>query len=206
MSPASLTRNITSHSMKSQAFHSLLRWKMIILPIPITSYHFSLKCWENVHFELWVKGFQPMNFDYSAYWYFLRCTWGTGYLSNTTRNFHNVRSFRPYPAFFFLFFFSSCVLYTFRSIFRSYTIPLIPEAVASWAEESIYIQFTLDEPKVRGKNLEKKLEITNSACGIFHCTWTAPICARAFHNWKWHLIFLRYAYPPHPRRIFVTHC
>ena len=29
--PCSLTRNITSHSMKKVAFHSLLRWKMITL-------------------------------------------------------------------------------------------------------------------------------------------------------------------------------
>ena len=29
----SLTRNITSHSVENMAFHSLLRWKMIILPI-----------------------------------------------------------------------------------------------------------------------------------------------------------------------------
>ena len=41
--PCSLTRNITSHSMKNLAFHSLLRWKMIILPILTTSFiHFSL--------------------------------------------------------------------------------------------------------------------------------------------------------------------
>ena len=31
--PCNLTRNITSHSMKNLAFHSLLRWKMITLPI-----------------------------------------------------------------------------------------------------------------------------------------------------------------------------
>ena len=41
--PCSLTRNITSHSMKNLAFHSLLRWEMIILPILTTSFiHFSL--------------------------------------------------------------------------------------------------------------------------------------------------------------------
>ena len=34
--PCSLTRNITSHSIRNLAFHSLLRWKMIIL------YNFSL--------------------------------------------------------------------------------------------------------------------------------------------------------------------
>ena len=33
----SLTRNMTSHSMKNLAFHSLLRWKMFILPILTTS-------------------------------------------------------------------------------------------------------------------------------------------------------------------------
>ena len=39
----SLASNITSNSMRNLAFHSLLRWKMIILPIPITSpIHFSL--------------------------------------------------------------------------------------------------------------------------------------------------------------------
>ena len=35
--PCSLTRNITSHSMKNLAFHGLLRWKMIILPLLTTS-------------------------------------------------------------------------------------------------------------------------------------------------------------------------
>ena len=43
--PSSLTRNITSHSMENLAFHySLLRQKMIILPVLITSLiHFSLR-------------------------------------------------------------------------------------------------------------------------------------------------------------------
>ena len=36
--PCSLTRNITSHSMKNLAFHCLLRWKMIALQILTTSY------------------------------------------------------------------------------------------------------------------------------------------------------------------------
>ena len=46
--PCSLTRNITSHSMKNLAFHSLPRWKMIILPILTTSrMNFSLKGSEN---------------------------------------------------------------------------------------------------------------------------------------------------------------
>ena len=40
--PASLTRNMTSQSMENLAFHSLLTWKMIILPILATSLiHFS---------------------------------------------------------------------------------------------------------------------------------------------------------------------
>ena len=45
--------------MKNLAFHSLLRWKMIILPIITTSLiHFSLKGWENYFFKTseW-KGF-----------------------------------------------------------------------------------------------------------------------------------------------------
>ena len=50
----SLTRNITSDSMENLAFQSLLRWKMIILPILTTSLlHFSLKGWENVTFWSW---------------------------------------------------------------------------------------------------------------------------------------------------------
>ena len=36
--PHSLTRNITSHSMKNLAFHSWLRWEMIILLILTTSF------------------------------------------------------------------------------------------------------------------------------------------------------------------------
>ena len=35
--PYILTRNITLHSMKNLAFHSLIRWKMIILPSLTTS-------------------------------------------------------------------------------------------------------------------------------------------------------------------------
>ena len=47
--PCSLTRNITSHSMKNLAFHSLPGWNVIILPILTTLLvHFSLKGWENV--------------------------------------------------------------------------------------------------------------------------------------------------------------
>ena len=37
ISPPASTRNITSHSKENLAFHSLLRWKMIILPTLITS-------------------------------------------------------------------------------------------------------------------------------------------------------------------------
>ena len=51
--PCSLTRNITSHSVENLAFHSLLRWKMIILPLLTTSLiHFSLKGLENVLFDI----------------------------------------------------------------------------------------------------------------------------------------------------------
>ena len=51
--PCSPNRNITSHSRKNVAFHSSLRWGMIILPILNNSLiHFSLKCWENALFEL----------------------------------------------------------------------------------------------------------------------------------------------------------
>ena len=49
----SLARNITSHSTKNLAFHTLLRWKMVILAILTTSLiHLSSKGWENVLFEL----------------------------------------------------------------------------------------------------------------------------------------------------------
>ena len=51
--PCSLTRNITSHSMKTLAFHGLLRSQMITLPLLTTSLiHLSLKGCENVLFEL----------------------------------------------------------------------------------------------------------------------------------------------------------
>ena len=50
------------------AFHSLLRWKMTILPILTTSLiHFSLKGWENVLFEL---GSERVNVNHD----FKRCT------------------------------------------------------------------------------------------------------------------------------------
>ena len=53
--PCSLTRNMTSHSMGNLTFHSLLRWKVIILQILATSliqYNRFLKGWENTLFEL----------------------------------------------------------------------------------------------------------------------------------------------------------
>ena len=62
--PCSLTRDITSHSMKNLAFHSLLRWKVITLPILTTSLiHLSLKAfqrervWRMSFLNLGVKGF-----------------------------------------------------------------------------------------------------------------------------------------------------
>ena len=43
--------------MENLAFDSLLRWKIIILPILITSHtHFSVKGWENVLMNLGVNG------------------------------------------------------------------------------------------------------------------------------------------------------
>ena len=52
------TRNITSHSMENLAFHSLGKWKMIILPILNTSFiHLSLKGFgERIFLNLGVKG------------------------------------------------------------------------------------------------------------------------------------------------------
>ena len=48
-SPCSLNRNITLDHMKNLTFHSLLRWKMIILPILTTPLiHFSLEVLGNV--------------------------------------------------------------------------------------------------------------------------------------------------------------
>ena len=52
---------MTSHSMKKLAFHSLLRWKMIILSILTTLLiHFSLRGWENVLLNLGVKGIRQL--------------------------------------------------------------------------------------------------------------------------------------------------
>ena len=51
----SLTRNITSHSIKNLAFHSLLSWQMIILPILTTSLiRFSLEGLGECTFWIWV--------------------------------------------------------------------------------------------------------------------------------------------------------
>ena len=63
--PCSLTRNMTSHSMENLTFHSLLRWKVIILQFSLhPSYNRFLKGWENTLFELrnervknWRNGF-----------------------------------------------------------------------------------------------------------------------------------------------------
>ena len=62
----SLTSNVTSHSMKRLAVHSLLRLKHFCsIPILTTSLiHFSIKGWENVPFEL---GSERVNAPV-AYW------------------------------------------------------------------------------------------------------------------------------------------
>ena len=50
----SITRNITSHSIKNLASHHLLRWKMIILPILTTSLmHFSFEGLGECTFLTW---------------------------------------------------------------------------------------------------------------------------------------------------------
>ena len=48
--PCILTRNIAYHSMENLAFHSLLKWKKITVPILVISLIsiFSLAGWENV--------------------------------------------------------------------------------------------------------------------------------------------------------------
>ena len=46
--------------MKNLAFHSLLKWKIIILSVSTTlCIHFSLKGWENVRFELGNERVKP---------------------------------------------------------------------------------------------------------------------------------------------------
>ena len=54
--------------MKNLAFHSLLGWKLITLPILTTSLtHFSLKGWENVLFWTWEwKGYCNFSFRVNA--------------------------------------------------------------------------------------------------------------------------------------------
>ena len=74
--PCSLNRNITSHSMENVAFHSLLRWKMIILPILTTSLmHFLLGRLGECTFWTWEwKGYwmpketNPNKKDKIAFW------------------------------------------------------------------------------------------------------------------------------------------
>ena len=60
----SLTSNITSNSMRNLASHSLLRWKMIILQILITSpIHFSLGRLGECSFGTWEwKGSEQKRF------------------------------------------------------------------------------------------------------------------------------------------------
>ena len=59
--PNSLTRNITSHSMKNLALHSLLRWQVIILPIlTIPLIYLSSKGWENVRFTDLLPGLDQL--------------------------------------------------------------------------------------------------------------------------------------------------
>ena len=66
--PRSLTKNITSHSMKNLAFHHLLRWKIIILPILITPLmHFSLGRLGECTFSTWEwKGQARISFPASC--------------------------------------------------------------------------------------------------------------------------------------------
>ena len=58
---------MTSHSTKNLAFHSLPRWKMIILQILTTLLmHSSLKGWENVLFELGSKRVKTESFSWAT--------------------------------------------------------------------------------------------------------------------------------------------
>ena len=50
--PCSLTRNIASHSMENLAFHSLLRWKMIML-LQLSLIRFSLEGWPGRMYSFW---------------------------------------------------------------------------------------------------------------------------------------------------------
>ena len=88
--PCSLTRNIPSRSMRNLAFHSLLRWKMIVLLILTTTLlNFSLEDWENVRFELGserVKYGEPRNMNAASYpcWVVTWMEWSRG--DNTTHS------------------------------------------------------------------------------------------------------------------------
>ena len=61
--PCSLTRNIITQSMKNLVFHSLLRWKIVILPILTTSYiHFLLRKVGRMYFlNLGVRGLSNLH-------------------------------------------------------------------------------------------------------------------------------------------------
>ena len=82
----SLTRNITSLSMKNLAFHSLRRWKMMILEIFTTLLiHLYLKGWKNVLFQSELSD----------------CTWWqskpTLYCSGSTMHQYAAEKFLIYP-------------------------------------------------------------------------------------------------------------
>ena len=67
----SLTRNITSHSMKNLAFHSLLRCKMIVLPTLTTlSYKFLFRKVGRMYvLNLGVKGLNRVTAANGGKWY-----------------------------------------------------------------------------------------------------------------------------------------
>ena len=64
--PCSLTRNITSHSMKNLAFHSLLRWKIIILSISYYITYISKTIGRMYFLSLGVK---RLNLEWRLTWY-----------------------------------------------------------------------------------------------------------------------------------------
>ena len=65
--PCSLTRNITSHSMENLAFHSLLRWKVIILQILATSLIQSL--FERLgEYTFWAQEWKGYRFGECTFW------------------------------------------------------------------------------------------------------------------------------------------
>ena len=63
-----LTRNIISHSMKDVAFHRLLRWKMIILPILTTSPTYTFLFKRLGEYTLWT-------WEWKSYTLPQSCTW-----------------------------------------------------------------------------------------------------------------------------------